>query len=94
MYIGYKQILGECAFLWCLCWLRYLAKIGSHDAREGGFFLLSEDVCGFLIFGEYGRLFHRSPKLLAAIGSLLGSNHLDVVILPLEETEWHFPTAS
>ena len=31
MYIGYKQILGECAFLWCLCWLRYLAKIGSHE---------------------------------------------------------------
>ena len=31
MYIGYTQILGECAFLCAFCWLRYLAGIGSHD---------------------------------------------------------------
>ena len=31
MYIGYTQILGECAFLCAFCWLRYLAGIGSHE---------------------------------------------------------------
>ena len=31
VYIGYTQILGECAFLCAFCWLRYLAGIGSHE---------------------------------------------------------------
>jgi hypothetical protein len=31
MYIGYTQILGECAFLCAFCWLRCLAGIGSHE---------------------------------------------------------------